>query len=138
ERFQEVGRSLGRHGMSCRKIQFDPFTAAISQKQAAARVKTSLCVGCEMAVLPEHVGTGNSGVTAEIHFDCRREPSEIETIVFRQQKGGFRKIHFSRHAAHPFIGWAGRQDANGGGIPRKWPIGESIYLYNSHGHDLEE
>jgi hypothetical protein len=122
--------------MSRWKIQFDPFTAAISQKQTAARVKTSLCVGGEMTVLPEHVGAGNRGVAAEIHFDRWRKPAEMETIFLRHQEGRFRKIHFSRYPAHPLLGWAGRQDANGGGIPRKRPIGESIYLYNTHRHDL--
>ena len=79
---QALRRGRGLLPLS-REIHLDPLAGAIGGQQSAARMKARLLVRRESPFLPKRVRAGERCVAAQIHFDRRSEPAQIEAVPLR-------------------------------------------------------
>src|ERR1039457_6363377 len=119
-----------------RKIHLDPVAVPLGQQQPATRVEARLRARGQMAFLPKHVRAGQRSVTAEVHFNGRREPAQVVPSVLRNQKRGFRQVHLARYIPHPALFGRLGEDAHRRRISGERLAGESVHLRDGDAHIL--
>ena len=71
-------RVVGRRG---REVELDPVAVGLGAEDATPRVEMDALTLLRVTVLPEHVGTGEGGMTADVDLNGRREPTQVPVAV---------------------------------------------------------
>ncbi len=125
-------RSIDRLGG---EIQLDPVIMPVGGEPAAAGLELRGGLRVEDLLLPEHMGSRQGGVTAEIDLDPGCKPAETKQVAcfHRVDERGLGEVHLGRDMLHPVLGGGGVKDADCRGIAVKRLVGERINLDDAAG-----
>ena len=61
-----------------------------------------------LPLLPEDVRRGERGMAAQVHFDLRREPAQVEMVGLFHEEGRLGEIHLPGDCLKPAVLFPGR------------------------------
>src|SRR2546428_556746 len=128
ERFEKKGGRIGGFLARGREVELDQIADARSREQSAARVEPRRLLGTQQLLLPQRVGAGQRGMTAEIDLHGGREPAKRPAVGARQKKRRFGEIHLRADVLHPFRRPLAIEQTDSRGISAERLIGERVNL----------
>ena len=119
------------------EIKLDSIGTRSRGQQAAARLEERGLAGGKMAFFPQDMGRRQRGMSAEVDFASRSEPSQAEFRAVSEAPGErcLREVHLGRHVLHPLLVGRLGEHADRRGVAGERALGECVDLGDANAHE---
>jgi hypothetical protein len=116
-------------------IELDVVAMPRRFQDTAAGSELDFFIRFGQGLFPDHMSRSQRGMPAEIDFHLGREPAQLEARRgLPDEERCLGKVHLRGNALQPAGLLPGRQEADGGRIAGKRPIGERVNMKQGNGH----
>ena len=116
------------------EVEFNPSPVQGCREEPAVGVEAGRAPRLEAACLPEDVGGGHGGVTAQVLLAAGHEPPEVEPIVALLDEGCHGQVHLVGDGLHPQRVCSGLEQADRRRVPSEGGTREGVDHHDRDGH----